>query len=105
MTLDQYFETWLEGKKLSVKPSTTRVYTTYYRPYASPLIGPLQLSKITRRDILRLQCEAAKKLSPTSNNILLTVIKTILNEAVEDKLLRENPAKMVGIRNISSCVD
>lgn len=95
MTVDQYFETWIEGKKLSVKPSTIRVYTTYYRPYASPLIGPLQLSKITRRDILRLQCEAAKKLSPTSNNILLTVIKTILNEAVEDKLLSENPAKMV----------
>lgn len=95
MTLDQYFETWLEGKKLSVKPSTIRVYTTYYRPYASPLIGAQQLSEITRRDILRLQCEAAKKLSPTSNNILLAVIKTILNEAVEDKLLRENPAKMV----------
>ena len=95
MTMDQYFEIWIEGKKLSVKPSTIRVYTTYYKPYASPLIGALQLSEITRRDILRLQCEAAKKLSPTSNNILLTVIKTILNEAVEDKLLSENPAKMV----------
>ena len=95
MTVDQYFETWIEGKKLSVKPSTIRVYTTYYRPYVSPLIGAQQLSEITRRDILRLQCETAKKLSPTSNNILLTVIKTILNEAVEDKLLRENPAKMV----------
>ena len=93
MTLDQYFETWLEGKKLAVKPSTIRVYATYYRPYASPLIVALQLLEITRRDILRLQCEAAKKLSPTSNNILLTVIKTILNEAVEDKLLRENPRK------------
>ena len=63
MTLDQYFETWLEGKKLSVKPSTIRVYATYYRPYASPLIGALQLLEITRRDILRLQCEAAKSLA------------------------------------------
>lgn len=95
MTLDQYFETWIEGKKMSVKPSTIRVYSTYYRPYASPLIGSLQLSEITRRDILRIQCEAAKKLCPTTNNILLTVIKTILNEAVEDKLIRENPAKGV----------
>lgn len=95
MMVDQYFETWIEGKKLSVKSSTIRVYTTYYRPYVSPLIGAKQLSEITRRDILRLQCEAAKKLSPTSNNILLTVIKTILNEAVEDKYLDVNPAKMV----------
>ena len=95
MTADQYFETWLEGKKMSVKPSTIRVYTTYYRPYASPFIGSLQLSEITRRDILRMQCEAAKRLCPTTNNILLTVIKTILNEAVEDKLIRENPAKGV----------
>lgn len=95
MTTDQYFEIWLEGKKMSVKPSTIRVYTTYYKPYASPFIGSLQLSEITRRDILQVQCEAAKKLCPTTNNILLTVIKIILNEAVEDKLIRENPAKGV----------
>lgn len=93
MTADQYFEIWIEGKKMSVKPSTIRVYTTYYKPYASPFIGSLQLSEITRRDILRVQCEAAKKLCPTTNNILLTVIKIILNEAVEDKLIGENPAK------------
>lgn len=95
MTLDQYFEMWLEGKKMSVKPSTIRVYTTYYRPYASPVIGSLPLPEITRRDVLRVQCEAAKKLCPTTNNILLTVIKIILNEAVEDKLIIENPAKGV----------
>lgn len=95
MTTDQYFKIWLEGKKMSVKPSTIRVYTTYYKPYASPFIGSLQLSEITRRDILQVQCEAAKKLCPTTNNILLTVIKIILNEAVEDKLIRENPAKGV----------
>lgn len=95
MTTDQYFEIWIEGKKMSVKPSTIRVYKIYYRPYASPFIGSLQLSEITRRDILQIQCEAAKKLCPTTNNILLTVIKVILNEAVEDKLIRENPAKGV----------
>lgn len=98
MTVDQYFEIWIEGKKMSVKPSTIRVYSTYYRPYASPLIGSLQLSEISRRDILRVQCEAAKKLCPTTNNILLTVIKIILNEAVEDKLIRENPAK--GVKSV-----
>ena len=95
MTMDQYFELWLEGKKMSVKPSTIRVYMTYYKPYASSLIGNLRLSEINRRDILRIQREAAQKLCPTTNNILLTVIKTILNEAVEDKLIRENPAKGV----------
>ena len=93
MTTDQYFEVWLEGKKMSVKPSTIRVYCTYYKPYASPFIGSLQLSEITRRDILQVQSEATKKLCPTTNNILLTVIKIMLNEAVEDKLIIENPAK------------
>lgn len=29
MTTDQYFEIWIEGKKMSVKPSTIRVYNIY----------------------------------------------------------------------------
>ena len=93
MTADQYFETWLEGKKLSVKPSTIRVYSTYYRPYASRVIGSLPLCDITRRHILQIQSEAAKKLCPATNNILLQVVKILLNEAVEDHLITENPAK------------
>lgn len=95
MTADQYFDIWIEAKKLSVKPSTIRVYTTYYRPYASPVIGSVPLAEITRRHILHIQCEAARKLCPTTNNILLQVIKIILNEAVEDKLISENPARGV----------
>lgn len=95
MTTDQYFETWIEAKKLSVKPSTIRIYMTYYKPYASPVIGQIRLSEITRRHILQIQCEAAKKLCPYTNNTLLQVVKIILNEAVEDKLIRENPARGV----------
>lgn len=95
MTMDQYFENWIEGKKLSAKPSTIRVYLTYYKPYASPVIGSIQLDQITRRDILRIQSQAGEKLCPTTNNNLLRVVQIILNEAVEDKLLAENPAKGV----------
>lgn len=95
MTVDQYFETWIEGKKLSVKPSTIRIYTTYYKRYASAMIGSVQLSEITRRHILQIQCEATKRLCPSTNNILLQVVKIILNDAVEDKLISENPAKGV----------
>lgn len=95
MTLDQYFAIWIEGKKLSVKPSTVRVYKTYYKPYASPVIGDIPLREITRRHILQLQSEAAKRICPTTNNILLQVIKIILNEAVEDRLIRESPARGV----------
>lgn len=95
MTLDQYFESWIEEKRLSVKPSTIRIYTTYYRPYAAPVIGAILLTELTRRDIVRVQCEAAKRISPTTNNILLTVLKTILNGAVEDRLIPENPARGV----------
>ena len=93
VTTDQYFETWIEGKKLSVKPSTIRVYTSYYRPYISPIIGCLPLEQITRRHILRIQSEASNHLSPATNNILLQVVKILLNEAVEDGLIPQTPAK------------
>ena len=95
LTMDAYFDTWLEGKRLSVKPSTIRVYSSYYRPYISPAIGQLPLCQITRRHILQLQAQAAASLCPATNNILLQTIKIILNEAVEDKLIPENPAKRI----------
>lgn len=95
MTTDQYFATWIEGKKLSVKSSTIQLYTSYYRSYASPVIGDVLLSEITRRQIMQMQCEAAKRLCPVTNNLLLQVIRIILNEAVVDKLLSENPASGV----------
>ena len=95
MTTDQYFATWIEGKKLSVKSSTIQLYTSYYMSYASPVIGDVLLSEITRRQIMKMQCEAAKKLCPVTNNILLQVVRIILNEAVVDKLLSENPASGV----------
>lgn len=101
VTTDAYFETWLEGKRLSVKPSTIRVYASYYRPYISPVIGQLPLSQITRRHILQIQAQAASKLCPATNNILLQVIKIILNEAVEDKLIPENPAKRIKAMQIT----
>lgn len=98
ITTDQYFRTWIEGKKLSVKPSTIRVYASYYRPYISPVIGSLALGQVTRRHILQIQSQAAKKLCPATNNVLLQVVKILLNEAVEDKLIPENPAK--GIKSL-----
>ena len=84
-----------------MKPSTIRVYASYYRPYISPVIGQLSLSQITRRHILQIQAQAASKLCPATNNILLQVIKIILNEAVEDKLIPENPAKRIKAMQIT----
>ena len=101
LTADQYFETWLEGKRLSVKPSTLRVYATYYRPYASPVIGQLPLKDITRRDILAMQAEAARHLRPTTVNILLRIVQTMLNTAVSEGLLPRNPARGVGCMKVT----
>lgn len=98
ITTDQYFETWIEGKKLSVKPSTIQVYTSCYELHIRPVIGALQLTEITRRHIIRIQSESREKLCPATCNSVLRVLKIMLNEAVVDRLISENPA--TGVKNI-----
>ena len=98
ITTDQYFERWIEGKKLSVKSSTIQVYKNCYELYISPVIGSMPLADITRRHIIQIQCESTQKLCPSTNNNVLRILKIMLNEAVVDRMISESPA--AGVKSI-----
>ena len=55
LTLDDYFKTWIEGKKASVKSNTIYIYTKNFKGYISPAMGKCKIVKIERRQILEFQ--------------------------------------------------
>ena len=91
-TLDTYFKTWIERKKLTSKQATPYRYEKWYWNHISQTLGQRRLSEITRSDVLRLQEEMATKYSPNSVNYTTRVLKIIFNSAIDDNLIDQNPA-------------
>lgn len=92
LTLDQYFDEWLSGKRNGAKGNTLKTYKSHYYKHISPRIGGRKVQKIERREILNLQREVSEKLSPTTCNGVLRTLKIILNDAMHDEIINKNPA-------------
>ena len=92
ITLDTYFEEWIQGKRITTKSNTLKTYMSYYKNHISPKLGHRKIQKLERREILKLQRDALENLSITSCNALLRIIKIMLNDAVHDGIIVRNPA-------------
>lgn len=94
LTLDGYFEEWLEGKRGGIKGSTIKWYETYYRGHISPCLGNMKLQKMERRQVLVFQKGLAEgNLSAQTCNNIMKILKIILKDAVMDEVIPRNPAE------------
>lgn len=93
LTLDQYFEEWLTGKRNSTKGNTLKTYKSYYYKHISPQLGKKKVQKIERREVLALQKDISSQLSVSTCNIVLRVLKIVLNDAIHDDIISKNPAE------------
>lgn len=98
ITLDGYFEEWLEGKRNSTKGNTLKSYKAYYYKHISPVLGSRKVQKIERREVLRLQNEVSTKLATTTSNMVIKTLKIVLNDAMKDDIIAKNPA--AGIKDM-----
>lgn len=96
LTLDQYFDEWLDGKRGSIKGNTLKWYSTYYKGHISSYFGNVKLQKIERRQILAFQKELSESdLSIRTCNNIMKILKIVLNDAVTDEIIMKNPAEGV----------
>lgn len=95
ITLDEYFEEWIEYKEKSVKGNSLKTYKANYYKHISPRLGNKKIQKIERREILKLQNEISQQYSITSCNMVLKVLKNVFNEAVNDDVILKNPVSGV----------
>lgn len=103
MTFGQAFEKYLVQCNPPLKPSTLLTYKDNYRAHLEKALGRTPLSKIDKDCVVAFQNQlrakrygpAEKPLSNTRINNVLNLLRAVLNRAVEDELLLENPALKV----------
>jgi len=96
-TLQQYFQTFERFYRATLKPTTWSSYETNMRVHVLPKLGSLCLDEVTRPKMKEFIAELVKKgLAKDSIRLILAVLGIIYNQAIEDKIVSENPAKSLG---------
>lgn len=103
LTLGAYLERWVNAGCGGVRDWTLRGYGSVVKHHLIPTLGSLPLQKLTRTDIKALYAglrasgsvkgrKAGTGLSEKSVHNVHICLRAALNDAVEDGLLRTNPA-------------
>lgn len=99
-----YAEEWMKTFKLpKLKPKTYQSYAGYLHTHLYPAFGERFIEDITIQDVQQFLNERAH-LAKKSLKSYHDLLAQILDAAVEDKLIQENPAKSKRLANPSSKV-
>lgn len=91
----EYAEEWMEQRPLT--PKTALTYEGLLRLHLNPAFGTMLIKDITEADVRkwrasRLRAKKGRGQVPKAYRLL----RAVLNTAVEDKLIRENPCRIKG---------
>jgi len=96
-TLQQYFKTFEKSYRVTLKPTTWSSYEMSMRVHVLPKFGQLCLDDLTRVKMKEFVAELVEKgLARDSIRLILAALRIVYNQAVEDKIVSENPAQKLG---------
>lgn len=100
ITLDEWFNRWMEVyKEKSIRPNTKREYVHIYQKNISPYIGCRHINSFVKSDIQKLIDVAHDNgYSYERQNKIKVILKDILQRAVEDNLIINNPVSGIKLR-------
>ncbi len=100
LTMDAYFQMWENGRIGTVKDNTIRAERYIYRCVsdvpiddAGTKLGEMQLKKLDRELLRRAQASLRENYSVSTVNRSMSVIKALLESAMEERYLSWNPSK------------
>ena len=97
-----YAQTWMETfKKPKLKPKTFQSYVGYLHTHLYPAFGERFIEEITTQDVQQFMNDRAY-LARKSLKSYHDLLAQILDAAVEDKIIPENPAKSKRLANPST---
>ncbi len=98
--LDKWFDRWMEVyKEKSIRPNTKREYTHIYGKNISPYIGDRFINSLVKSDIQRLVDRASDDgYGYERQNKIKVVIFDMMQRAVEDNLVINNPVSGIKLR-------
>jgi integrase len=97
-TFGEYATRWMrEHANLHCKPSTIRGYTSVLKLYLRPRFAAIHMDRLSR-DAIKMMFVELSELGLSRNTLknLLIALRTILNGAIEDKIISINPAGKLG---------
>ncbi len=96
-TLQQYFKSFERAYRATLKPTTWSSYETSMRVHVLPKFGQLCLDNLTRVKMKEFIAELVEKgLARDSIRLILAALGIVYNQAIEDKIVSENPAQRLG---------
>lgn len=100
ITLDKWFVRWMDVyKEKSVRPNTKREYTHIYYKNISPYIGGRNVNSLVKSDIQKLIDTASdNNYGYERQNKIKIILKDMLQRAVEDSIMINNPVGGVKLR-------
>ena len=105
VSIKAHFEDWLKGKCEAKASSTGKRYGKAVEDFLETLgiRATKNISSLTAGDVKRfLAFRRAKKLSPTTLNLDVKIIRTALNAARREGLIPTNPAEAVELPEVNS---
>jgi integrase len=104
ITLDEYAERWLMAAAAELKPRTIQSYRQLFKIHLSPIFGARKLREITRSHVKQLIAKKRevssdkKQLSKNTVRLIRACLSSMLGEAVDDGLIKANPAAFASRR-------
>lgn len=97
--LDDYAWAWLPGRRVRGRPLAPRTIDSYTHSLARwilPALGHVTLDKLTPTKVRTWHAQVSAATGPTATRQAYSVLRAVLNTAVEDELLSRNPCKIRG---------
>jgi integrase len=92
---------WL-STRTSIRPSTLRSYAEHVERHLIPYLGRMRLGELTGRDVaamfaalIAIETRYGRPMSPSTLHRIRATLRSALNAAIRDGLLRDNPARLV----------
>lgn len=100
ITLDFWFDRWMDVyKNKSIRPNTKREYTHIYKKSISPRLGKRNINTLIKSDIQLLIDSASEDgYAYERQNKIKVILRDMLQRAVEDNLIINNPVSGVKLR-------
>ncbi|MCZ6876694.1 MAG: tyrosine-type recombinase/integrase [Acidobacteria bacterium] len=97
-TLGEYYERFKSRyMKMAIKESSYIVYDSAFRVHTLPQLGKLRLDEIDREHIEEfISVLMRKDMAKDSIRVILGALRVLFNNAIEKKIIRENPVSSVG---------
>ena len=96
-SFSDYSKTWLSDNRRRWRATTTEKYEGILRIHiwSNEWFSIKRLDEIRRRDVKKLLRNLAKSRSPSTVEITQVVIHSVFQDAIDDEILTDNPARLI----------